>query len=186
MSLTFTAARRSRKAESRPARRDAIILIRNPYEDNSQSQFNKAFKALVETRVSKGEDLNRLRAYRDTIPFLTKRSNQWYLAAALVLWYQLGEPSIDRLTYGGGVAAAERDVKGKGKRRVEADVISSADYAARAEPILEGVLALQEENRSKKAQKEVGSEKVVMQMTPEHTLFRYVCMLASATRGLAA
>jgi len=206
MAFDFSAGRKS-KGESKVIGRGSSAPIKRTYEDTPTAKFDAAFKVIGDIRITNQDTQARLRRYRDLIPFVAKRSNQSYLAAALVLWHQLGEPSLERLDTSAKISSTtqleqhekkmgeklklvsekKESEKRKGKKhalepeegvRLEGDVILPAAYLKVADPILRDLV---EHVRSISRGKESSDVQVVR---ADLTLFRYVCSIASAVAGV--
>ena len=103
MALSFEATR-SREI-GKIARRGGPAQVRRTYEDTPLAQFGRTFEELTRNRLTDVDVLARLRGYRDRIPFAAKRENQYFLAASIVAWHFLGEPTLEGVQ--GGVDEGE-------------------------------------------------------------------------------
>ncbi len=189
MSFVFTGGKSS-KSESKLIGRGTVAAIRGSYEDTPTGRFESAFKAIGETRITDPDVEARLKRYRDSIPFVAKRSNQSYLAAGLIAWHLLGEPTIDQLdesVINSPTTKVEEHMKQqvtktspekpsskrKGKIAKRNTNIDSDTYNKVVDPILKMLL---EHIRLISKRKDILDVQVIK---PNLTLFRYICNIAT-------
>lgn len=150
-------------------KRGAPPPIRRAHEDAPQVQFVAALELFARSVNMKEEDRERLKSYRDAIPFVAIRDNQQYLAAALVVHRLLGQPTSEQF-----------------------DRLDPARYHAIADPVLgqlRALIATSKRPESKTAQKakqakQAGEQEEQEQQRAGLTLFRHVAMVSTALAAL--
>jgi hypothetical protein len=162
--MQLEAGRRS-KNDVKLVKRGAPPPIRRAHEDVPQVQFVAALELFARSVNMREEDRERLKGYRDAIPFVALRDNQQYLAAALVVHRVLGQPTSEQF---------ER--------------IDAKRYHAVADPVLgqlRALIATSKRPESKTSQKAKQAKQAAEQEAQEQqragmTLFRHVAMVARA------
>ena len=164
--MYFERQRQSKKGEAaKQVGRGTVAPIRRTAVDSPLNIFETAFDILSRGVIIDPTVLRNLKTNRDRIPYASDRSNQRYLAAALIGWYLLGS-----------------------LRPAELTSMDEDEYHRIVAPLLEGLsdlpgatkmVAVPLKSKASKKSTEEGAENVVeASMKPELTLFRYIVMVA--------